>query len=82
MRETIWLPQIDRDSCTGCGDCLPACLPHAIGLIDGKVAFIRAEACTYCGACEVICPVNAIALLYQIVAAQTPRLSGHSAVRR
>ena len=77
MREEIWLPQIDRDSCTGCGDCLPACPTHAIGSINGKVAFIKAEACTYCGACEAICPVNAMALAYQIVTAQTSRLSGH-----
>ena len=69
MHEEIWLPQIDWDSCTGCGDCLPACPTHAIGLIYGKVALIEAEACTYCGDCEVICPVNAIALAYQIVTA-------------
>lgn len=69
MCEEIWLPQIDRGSCTGCGDCLSACPTQAIGLIDGKVAFIKVKACTYCGACEAICPVGAIALAYQIVVA-------------
>jgi ferredoxin len=78
MHEAVWLPQIDRDSCTGCGDCLPVCPTHAIGLINGKAAVIQAEACAYCGACEAICPVSAIALPYQIVAAQTSSLSGHS----
>lgn len=69
MGETIWLPQIDRDSCSGCGDCISACPTHAIGLIDGKAGLIKAEACTYCGSCEVICPTAAIVLAYQIVVA-------------
>ncbi len=49
---------IDKDLCTGCGECIDACPFEALELID-DIAVVN-EACTLCGACEEVCPVEAI----------------------
>ena len=66
MQEDQWLPQIDRQLCTGCGDCITRCPTDALGDVDGKAALVNPEVCTYCVACEDVCPVNAIALPFLI----------------
>ena len=64
--DTTWLPSIDREICTGCGDCIAACPVDALGKVEGKADLVRPEACTYCLACEDLCPVDAIALPFLI----------------
>lgn len=64
---TVWMPQIDRQICTGCGDCITACPTDAL-IRSGNVAEVgKPEACNYCGICELICPVEAVTLPFQIV---------------
>ncbi|THB66304.1 MAG: 4Fe-4S dicluster domain-containing protein [Gammaproteobacteria bacterium] len=52
---------VDKDLCTGCGDCVDACPPECIELVEGK-AQVDADSCIDCGACEPSCPVDAISL--------------------
>lgn len=69
MVEEIWLPQIDKKICNGCGDCTIACSANALALESGTAVLIDPTACSYCADCETVCPVAAIALPYQIVLA-------------
>jgi MinD superfamily P-loop ATPase len=65
-----YLPEIDRILCTGCGECLKACRPHALALVDGKAVLARPDLCEYDGGCEPACPEGAIALPYLITFVQ------------
>lgn len=64
------LPEIDQRLCTGCGDCIPACKPRALGLLNGKAVILNPDACEYDGGCEPACPVGAIQLPFLIVFAE------------
>ncbi len=67
MENTNWIPHINEQRCTLCGECIAVCPTRALGIVDNKVVVIDPDACNYCGECESICPVNAIDLPYQIV---------------
>jgi len=60
------MPEIDRERCTECGDCVEACPEHALTLQKGIGIVLDEEACAYCGDCEEICPQGAIRLPYVI----------------
>jgi NAD-dependent dihydropyrimidine dehydrogenase PreA subunit len=62
-----YLPEIDGVLCTGCGDCLAACGPHALALAGGKAVLARPDLCEYEGGCEPACPVGAIGLPYLVL---------------
>jgi len=62
-----YLPEINSMLCTGCGECLAACAPHALALVDGKAVLARPDLCEYEGGCEPACPEGAIVLPYLIV---------------
>lgn len=59
------IPVIDKDACTGCGNCLEVCPPQAIILEDQK-AVIEAEFCEECGFCAAECPSDAIAIPFSL----------------
>lgn len=65
-----WLPHINRDLCTGCGDCIAVCPTDALGWQDGKAVLTRPDMCTYCAICEDVCPAGAIELPFLIIKAQ------------
>jgi heterodisulfide reductase subunit A len=77
--------QIDNQLCTGCGECVQACLTYAIHLEKQAGVLSRSQVdplrCTGCGSCAVACPVKAISIpgwedttiLAQISAALRPR---------
>ncbi len=55
------IPKIDLDKCDGCEDCLEACPPEVIEMVDGK-AKIDEELCEECGECVDECAQGAIYL--------------------
>ncbi len=67
MSQHEWLPTIDTNACTGCGDCVELCPTHALVQVGDKAALARPDLCTYCAECESICPVGAISLPYLVV---------------
>lgn len=54
-------PQVDKDKCIGCQNCVNVCPEKAIAMTDGA-AFIHKENCIGCGECLTVCPVTAIKL--------------------
>ncbi len=61
------LPEINEALCTGCGECVSVCAPHALALAAGKAGWARPDLCAYGGSCELVCPVGAIQLPYQVL---------------
>lgn len=53
---------IDRNLCTGCGQCVDMCPVEAISLGDDNIAVVDPELCVDCGQCIDECPVEAISL--------------------
>ncbi len=60
------MPEIDREICNLCGECLAACPVHALSLSPTEGIVLDEELCAYCGDCEGICPEGAIRLPYEI----------------
>lgn len=54
--------RIDRERCTGCGDCITGCHEGALQLIDGKATLVSELMCDGLGACIGTCPVGAITI--------------------
>lgn len=59
VREVI---RIDRDKCTGCGQCVNACVGGALELIEGKATVTREDYCDGLGVCVGECPVGALTI--------------------
>ncbi len=55
----MWIPIIDLQACTGCGECVAACPEDAIAIVD-KRAVIDYHRCTCCGICNNVCRHNAL----------------------
>lgn len=52
--------KLDREACTGCGQCVTVC-PHRIFALEEKKAqILDPDGCMECGACARNCPVQAI----------------------
>jgi ferredoxin len=52
--------EIDDETCTGCGLCIPNCPEGALQVIDGKVRLVGDLFCDGLGACIGYCPEGAI----------------------
>ena len=58
---------IDREKCTGCGECVRACLTGALKIVDGKSRLVDERLCDGFGSCIAACKYNAIRLEYREV---------------
>lgn len=58
---TNFLPMVDNQICTGCGECVEHCPVSALSLKD-DVASCNKDACLGCGFCKTICPVESITM--------------------
>ena len=52
--------RIDRELCTGCAECIPACPLSALSVESGLA--VVSDACNDCGACLSVCPVDALSM--------------------
>jgi ferredoxin len=57
--ETMAVPKVVKEECTGCEACVDECPADAIKMVD-EIAVIDAEACTECNDCIAACPAEAI----------------------
>jgi NAD-dependent dihydropyrimidine dehydrogenase PreA subunit len=55
--------KIDEDKCTGCGQCVDACVESALKIVDGKAKVIRDSFCDGLGACIGECPEGALTIV-------------------
>jgi len=51
---------IDREKCTGCGNCVTICGGDVFAITEKKAAVVHIEQCLECGNCEVVCPADAV----------------------
>ncbi|MFH1033420.1 MAG: 4Fe-4S dicluster domain-containing protein [Pseudomonadota bacterium] len=67
--------RLDRDLCTGCGECLERCQMAAITLDDQGLASLDQDRCIGCGLCVTTCPGQAITLLNKPQRQEPPKTS-------
>lgn len=82
---TNFLPQINDQTCTGCGKCLKVCPIEAISLISKdssprKIAQVNTDICLGCGVCIRNCHVKSIGLVSRPQRVITPVNSAHRIV--
>lgn len=51
---------IDKEKCTGCGECVDICPASVLELVNEKSEATKAEECLGCESCVETCPENAI----------------------
>ncbi len=53
---------IDKDSCSGCGDCIERCQMEALSLVDDVIT-VNEKICFGCGNCVSACPTEALSMV-------------------
>lgn len=79
VQPSNFLPQLNPDSCVGCGQCIEACHIKALSTIaaaqtaTGQTVQLNPERCIGCGACVKSCPSAALMLVRRQHIYQTPK---------
>lgn len=55
----IYVPEIDTERCTLCGECVKGCTFHALAKVADQILLFP-QLCHGCGSCTLLCPENAI----------------------
>jgi formate hydrogenlyase subunit 6/NADH:ubiquinone oxidoreductase subunit I len=88
VHTTNYLPEVDSESCNGCGKCLDACPVEALGLVSAhdphrrvaRTAQLNEERCLGCGVCVRACAKEAIRLKPRPARVLTPVNTAHRTV--
>ena len=56
----MWQVTVDKDVCTGCGECVEVCPVEVFELIDDKSEPVNADECMGCESCVEVCEDEAI----------------------
>jgi ferredoxin len=88
VHTTNFIPQINRDECTGCGRCVNVCPVEAMSLISAndptkpkkKKTELDEQRCLGCGLCVKVCPEHHISLLKRPQRVLTPVNGTHRVV--
>ena len=88
VHTTNFLPEIQDEDCTGCGQCVNICPVEAMSIVSAndptnperKKARLHEEICLGCGLCVQACPGNHITLKSRSQRVITPLNSVHLAV--
>ena len=88
VHTTNFMPQVNRETCSGCGKCVAVCPVEAMTLVSAndphngnrKVARVDEGVCLGCGVCVRPCAKEAIRLKPRAKRVLTPRNSVHRAV--
>jgi len=51
---------IDKDKCTGCGECVDICPADVLEIVDEKCEPTKIEECLGCESCVETCPESAV----------------------
>jgi Pyruvate/2-oxoacid:ferredoxin oxidoreductase delta subunit len=88
IHTTNFIPRVDRESCTGCGECAVICPVEAMGLVSAndpvkprrKTARVDEAICIGCGVCVRVCKTKSLGLGSRPQRVITPLDSVHKAV--
>jgi NAD-dependent dihydropyrimidine dehydrogenase PreA subunit len=58
----MWQVTVDKDVCTGCGECVEICPVEVFELIDDKSEPVNADECIGCESCVEVCEDEAITI--------------------
>lgn len=53
---------VDKDKCTGCGECVDNCPAAVLELVDEKSEPVEMDECLGCETCVEVCPEGAISV--------------------
>lgn len=63
MKQVRKIIKIDKELCTGCGECVPDCAEGSLQIIDGKACLVADKLCDGLGACLGSCPTGALQII-------------------
>ena len=88
VHTTNFLPEVNRETCSGCGKCVTLCPVEAMTLVSAndphhpnkKIAKVNEDLCLGCGVCVKPCPTDSIQLVSRPQRVLTPLNTTHRAV--